>query len=691
MSVLDQVRQTVVNLLQNSPNQSQSSSQGPNSGARPTLDAKKLAAEVREKVDKVQDDAFLRQDTINLAYYRGKQWIAWDSMRRRAYEPNKEDGKSRYTGNRIQKVVRTELAKIMRNRLVMSVIPRSSDQADIDAAKLGDKYSEWLEDALKLQKRDESLILWALTTSIAFIHPFWNPTKGDIAGENGERTGDVDLDVLSTFECRWDNTVTEWEDIGWFCKIKPRSVEYIRHVYGAEVKEESGLELSAIQNMSAMWTAPMNGNAPQAPVKGMCQVYEYWEKPNYRYQKGRRVTVADDKVLYYSEDIGFGERDQTERILPFFPLVHIAIPGSIRGTNVTEQLLQPQREYNRTRSQIIDHKDKVAYAKVLVEDGSLLDDITDEQGQILTYKRGASKPDVMHPPSVSLDVSQNMQMLQDEIYFISGQQQVSHGQAPGGDISGYAVSLLLEQDDTVIAPTIEHYAQCKQEYMSYMQKMASFNYTEERKLKITGKDGVEIIPLTGDMLTSYEIRVQKGSVLSSSKPAKQSLIWQMLNVGLLDAHRDRDKILQTLEFGVMDDLYNDAEVDERQAREEQLRWEQGVIETDMTRAVRDFFNHQVHIDNHNRWRKGQKYEALPADGQAAIDLHVDTHKQYIAQEAQQQVLAALQMQQAGQPTAPKQAGTPHNPVKMMQSIGEGDPIGNSMQGIENMQSQPPTP
>jgi hypothetical protein len=45
---------------------------------------------------------------------------------------------------------------------------------------------------------------------------------------------------------------------------------------------------------------------------------------------------------------------------------------------------------------------------------------------------------------------------------------------------------------------------------------------------------------------------------------------------------------------------------------------------------RDFENHQVHLERHNRFRKGRQYRALSPQAQAIVDEHCDRHSQFLA-------------------------------------------------------------
>lgn len=73
--------------------------------------------------------------------------------------------------------------------------------------------------------------------------------------------------------------------------------------------------------------------------------------------------------------------------------------------------------------------------------------------------------------------------------------------------------------------------------------------------------------------------------------------------------------------------------------------------------VRDFFDHEVHIDIHNRFRKSHEYEELPPELQQLVDRHVEEHKQVLAQMsgAGQQEMMMQQQQQLADQQAKEQA------------------------------------
>ena len=199
--------------------------------ANNTVQEKELIREIEDKLDTFDNLPDEMQSYINLAYYAGKQWISYDTVNRKLFEPPKNPSEIRYVGNRIKKIVRTELAKVFKNQAVPQVTPASNNDDDIDSAVIGEKICEWLEYELDLGQKDRDLVLWGLTTRICFIEPYWNTSKGDNISYEGEspeddysgKTGDVDIDIINLFEAYNDKKSKqiphEWIFINYLYKL----------------------------------------------------------------------------------------------------------------------------------------------------------------------------------------------------------------------------------------------------------------------------------------------------------------------------------------------------------------------------------------------------------------------------------------------------------------------------------------
>src|SRR3954453_20121513 len=96
---------------------------------------------------------------LNLAFYLGQQWVAWDGNQ--LYEPQVEEWREKVVDNRIQPFVRTEIAKMTKTRPQWVGVPRTQSDQDVSAAR----YAELaLEDAWKRQdmlRKLRAALLWS--------------------------------------------------------------------------------------------------------------------------------------------------------------------------------------------------------------------------------------------------------------------------------------------------------------------------------------------------------------------------------------------------------------------------------------------------------------------------------------------------------------------------------------------------
>lgn len=588
-----------------------------------------IIKEIEDKLESAKNDTLEKQAMLNILYYAGKQWIAYDKVNKRIFEPPAEPNQVRFVGNRIQPIIRTELSKLTKNKPIVNVIPASSDDDDVKSAHIAEKVLDNIWYKLNLQNMNKELAMWCLCTGTAFIKPYWNPNKGDkLIDEEGKpfKTGDIDVEVVNLFEILIDPSAKRWEDVKWVCHKKVRTIDYVKEVYGKEVQPEKGiLETNLFENQ--LKDIYGLGAVKQKQTEDSVVVKEYWEKPSVKYPNGRRITVANGQLLFQVNDIGFGKEDSTERQLPFFPFTHITIPGRVIGQSVIENLIPIQKEYNKTRSQIIQNKNLVSNPPWVVEDGTLTDDIRGVPGEVITYQAGRTPPHMEQPKELSQTVYKNLEQCTEEFYFISGQNETSHGNVPTGVKSGVAISFLQEQDDSKMAITIENFEKCIEQYSSYILKIINIKYDIPRTINIVGKNNsVEVIDFIGSNLTSTDVRVQAGSSIPTTKAAKQQWITNLVELGVLNPIEDKELIIKMLDTGFTDNMYDDFAIDVNQALSEQDKWKKG----DISPVVRDFYEHPIHIREHNKFRKSDEYEQLPPELQQIIDQHVIEHLGFAA-------------------------------------------------------------
>jgi len=209
-----------------------------------------------------------------------------------------------------------------------------------------------------------------------------------------------------------------------------------------------------------------------------------------------------------------------------------------------EQLIPIQREYNKSRSQIIENKNLFGNPILIAPKGCLDEEPTNEPGQYIEYNQVGAEPKYLPPPAIGTDVYQNIDILNAELEFVSGQHETSHGSTPTGVTSGTAIGYLQEQDDTKLGPSIANFIACKQKYMRYLLKMVQKNYDIERTVRIAGDNKkVETVHFKGADLTSIDVRINETTMYQTSKAAMQDYVIKMVQYGLLVPTNERDRQL----------------------------------------------------------------------------------------------------------------------------------------------------
>ena len=396
------------------------------------------------------------------------------------------------------------------------------------------------------------------------------------------------------------------------------------------------------------------------------------------------ATIVDDRVVSFNNDGMFFEHGQ----YPFIKFDHIPT-GGFYAASVIEDVIPIQRELNRTRSQIIEAKNRMAKPQLIAPRGSVdPSKITSEPGIVIQYRPGLAPPQPLPmqnlPPYVLQEVDRALADIED----VTSQHQVSKGGTPTGVTAATAISYLQERDDSVLATTYQSveagWEKIAKQSLSHVVQF----WDTKRIIQVTGVDGsFDSIALKGsDIKSGLDIRMEAGSSLPVSKAARQALLMDMMTQGLIPP----DKGLKMMEIGGVKKLYEELAIDERQAQRENLRMRNleiqdieahlrqaeqslpvadaftqqtqgpggmpgpampgmppvGNVPTDVQTGeplltpqsivpVNTWDNHTVHIEVHNRFRKSQAFELLDDRIKAQFEAHVQMHAQALNQSAMQ--------------------------------------------------------
>lgn len=509
-----------------------------------------------------------RQWYINLAFYAGKQNIATLPVSNgssatsgvRLYTPNAPYYRSRPVYNRIRPIIRKELAKLTAQKPSASIVPSTSDEQDQAAAKAGEQIWESVFRTKKLEAIHRQAQMWARVTGNGFTKCYWDPTA--VNPDTKDQLGDFCFQVITPFHLFVpDILALDIEDQPYVIQVTTRTPEWVRINYPGVNPEPNVMEASDILNDSFLNLVGANNYR-----KNSVLCFEVWVKPNnveFMPHGGMFLIIGETLVEYVEGNPYIHQQ------YPFAKLDNIDTSRFYTESVITD-LISVQREYNRTRGQIIEAKNAMAHPQLLSAVGSIeANKITTEPGQVIEYKLGYPKPEPLPMQNLPNYVIQELNSQLLDFDDISGQHDVSKGNAPPGVTAATAINFLQEQDDTMIATSF-------QSIESYYEKLAyqtlcyaSQYWTVPRMVKVAGKgEQFDVLAFKGaDLRSNTDIKIEAGSALPTSKAAKQAFIMDLMQMGFIPPEEG----LKLMEMGGIQQLYEQLSIDTAQANRENMK------------------------------------------------------------------------------------------------------------------------
>ena len=636
----------------------------------------KLVAFVKSQHDKIKSNRsqLERQWYLNMAMYAGRQNVVAQSLNAgggqvtRLVTPKAPYWRVRMVVNKVRPTIRTELAKLTASKPNASVIPASSDDDDLFASYAGEQIWESFYQNKKANVILRRALFWTLLTGNGFIKDYWDQS---IIDTESQTQGDIQIEPVTPFHIFVPSFVEEEiENQPFAIHAMTKTVDWValrfeKGLNGKDIKPDT-VDAGSILN-----NAFLNLIGAKQNVADMVLCYELWAKPGElkEFPNGVMLTLVGDQIVQAFEGFPYQHGDY-----PFTKFEHIPT-GKFYAESVITDLIPIQREYNRTRSQIIEAKNRMAKPQLLAPAGSInVAKITTEPGQVIEYKLGYNPPTPLPLQALPSYVLQELDRSQIDWDDISRQHEVTRGQVPPGVTAATAISFLQEQDDTALSHTVDSIERGMEKIAKHVLSYAVQFWDVPRMIKTVGSDGsFDTLMLKGSALRgNTDIRMEAGSGLPTSKAAKQAFILDLMKMGFIDPNKG----LEVMQIGGIQKIYDQIQVDTRQAQRENLRlktvspeiWAQHqeaqmmnmmqvpdvnapqmpflpndpstvppegspVANTMQPGAtlpalvpVNDWDNHAVHIDTHNKYRKSQQYELLPQEAKMAFEEHVQHHK-----------------------------------------------------------------
>lgn len=659
--------------------------------------AKNLVAWIRAEYEKCKSARKVEEQEwyLQLSFYNGYQYHSWKNIGKNqvlSEEPNPQN-LPRVTVNRIEPIIRTEIAKTTSGHPSASVVPASNDEDDLMAAQAAEALWEAIYSRENFQTRVmQKAEFWRATTGNAFIKTFWNGSKqivepvAQVDPFTGERKvskqliaqGDVDFEVVSPFHLYVpDLSEQDIEAQPYVFNVYTKSENWVKQTFKNVLPDN--FTPARVSSSEILDAALMDLRGVDIAKPDSVLVIEMWAKPGgcKWLPNGGLVTIVDQEIVQLAENgIPYAHNQ--------YPFAHLySIPtGKFYRRGSIKSLIPIQREYNRLRSQIIHAKNMMAKPQMMYVEGSVDPrKVTSRAGVWVPVRPGFPMPQPIPLQPLPNYVINEVQQLQSDFEDISGQHQVSRGES-GGLTAATAINYLQERDDAYLTTVFSSIEAAVEKSAKQVLSLFIQYVDQPRLIKTVGEDGsFDAMVLSGaDIASGTDIRIESGSALPTSKSARQALITDWMKMGFI-APKDG---LEVLDMGMLNKFYNQIKLDENQAQREnlqmkrldpqqiqqfQMQWEQGAAMGQPDKVVpgqldangqpvglavppvvevHDYDNHAVHIEIHNRFRKSQSFDLLDPAVKAEFQKHIQMHQSALAEQQAQQM--AAQQPQGPQPS-----------------------------------------
>lgn len=575
-----------------------------------------------------------RQWYLNMAFYAGKQNVEFfrqstSPLGVRLRVPEAPPWRVRLVINRIRPILRKEQAKLTSSKPQFVAVPATSDDHDLAAARAGEKLLEALWADLKLDQVTRQVVWWTTICGTAFYKDWWDPAYGEPDPATGKPEGAIRVEAVNPFHLVVPDLREQGVDAQpWVIHATTHPAEWVRHTLGKDISSKA-----TVASTEAIMEDVLSGQFQPRPTQQVLCL-ETWVRPGVHRDlpEGGLVTVVGDQLIQavdYAVDPPVYDHCET----PFSKVGHIPMGRFYDESSVTD-LVPLQRELNRTRSQIVENKNLMGRGKWMAPKGCVDPTaINTDPGQVITYELGyGAKPEMIPAPPIPSYVIQQVEQLQVDFDDVSGQHQISRGFAPSHTAAA-AIAYLQEQDDTLLANTTanleEAVARVGRHALSHVRQY----WPGPRLIRMVGPDGSfdAMMFAASDVRGVADIRVQAGSSLPVSKAARTATLMDLYGKGVFGppggpasapgAPEAGTKLLTALDLGGVDKAMEDWQVDRRQVDRENILMSRGLAV--MPNA---YDNNDAHIAGHQRFQKGQEFQALPPQVQQIFAQHVAEHQ-----------------------------------------------------------------
>lgn len=555
---------------------------------------------------------------MNTAFVLGHQWT-WYNQGTRSLEAWRSDDSDRVqaTMNRLWPASRTIISKMLERSLAFEVLPTAPD----DATMRGAASSEAILHDTAHRHGWESIRTknaWATWKGgTAAICVDWDP-KAAGRVDNGDGVspvykGDTVETPLSLVEFVVEPGAKNPERARWWVKSQSLPPAEVQATYGLEELPDA----DATYGMSPLQTSIIAFEVNSQDQKPeLTRVLTYYERPNGLNKEGCVTVIVGDKVVHDGK-WPFPFKDKLNLAVTY----ETELENRWTGETVMTMARPVQVLYNLAISSISEHMKNAGNARLAVPQSSidLMDSFSDLPGEMFPYPDGLAVPSWVSPPQMPQWWSEYPNLLASEMDNLLGVHNVSRGEAPVNIESGYGLSILAEHDATPIGRMVRSQAQAWGKVATIVLELLASQVTESRTSMIRSPGEVpETVKWSGkDLEGQTEATVPEDAIMPRSRAGMQAMADKLVQMSLVS---DLETYSALVEIPGQKAMLDRARPDVAKARRENSMMALG-----RPQIPADFDEHEIHIAEHNVFRKSARYERMTGEERFLVDEHIQAH------------------------------------------------------------------
>ena len=579
-----------------------------------------LLAEYLDRKDKYE--RYARQVYLNMASLIGRQRFEYNSTKDTYFERQEPNWKEDFVFNLILPRVRILHYFITKSKPELKVSPATIDMEDIQAAQVATKVLKNWWKMRKLNQKIMALYRWVLPAGTAYFKSFWDKDiqyEMKVDGKIKNIDGDMDVKVISPLSVFPSMLATD-SYLPNLIYARLENVDIARSVYNKNNIEPTKEMYVANyeEQIDRLLENPKKEEVKETSSNVL--ILEFWEFPNASHKKGRFIVQAGKDII--SDDETLPDGGWTKYDL-------IPIAGKVHSKGIVEDLIEPNKQYNKTQSKIAIWRNLTIQGKLMTPSSANIGENvwTSQPMEKITYTAypGVPAPWVYNPPPLPQWIMSYVQQLISVMDDISLIHEASRGMFPKRISSGKGIELLQEQDVGALTEALFCMSDGFSELGHQVLKGIQENYDDIRTIEIVGKNLTveEEFSFKGtDLKHNHNVVCELESGLPTTKIARQEMVTNWFKEGLIPQTDDGRKLaLKLMEI---------PELMETELKDENFAiTENGMLLDGKAIEIHEYDNHVVHFKIITELKKRLDFVDVSIDIRKNIDLHWNAHKEKI--------------------------------------------------------------